>query len=385
MELTNKLSAIGDAIRKKTGKSELLTLDAMPGEIASIETGGGGSIEVEPIVLTGACNYACAGAIASKYIELFGSTVSTKDIFNAYNMFMSYSLEKIPFDINIKSTQTNVNIGEIFSNATKLKVLPKINNYTFYDTMGMFQSCQNLREIPQDYFDNWDFSIAENATQSYIHYHSRMFNGCYSLRKLPLDWVKHMNPAINTTSALYYSGFNGCYALDELINIPIPYTADWISDGFGYMVNSCYRLRNLTFETNKDGSPLVKNWKSQRIDLATSIGYSGSGYQNTLILKYNSGITADKEVVDDATYQALKNDPDWFTCDINYSRYNHDSAVRTINTLPDTSAYLATAGGTNTIKFKGTAGALTDGGAINTLTEEEIAVATAKGWTVSLV
>ena len=46
---------------------------------------------------------------------------------------------------------------------------------------------------------------------------------------------------------------------------------------------------------------------------------------------------------------------------------------------------LATAGGTNTIKFKGDSGSATDGGAINTLTEEEIAVATAKGWTVSLV
>ena len=70
---------------------------------------------------------------------------------------------------------------------------------------------------------------------------------------------------------------------------------------------------------------------------------------------------------------------------INYSRYNHDSAVRTINSLPDTSAYLTANGGTNTIIFKGASGASTDGGAINTLTEEEIAVATAKGWTVSLV
>ena len=48
-------------------------------------------------------------------------------------------------------------------------------------------------------------------------------------------------------------------------------------------------------------------------------------------------------------------------------------------------AVKATAGGTNTIKFNGAAGSATDGGAINTLTEEEIAVATAKGWTVSLV
>ena len=41
MALTDKLSAIGSAIREKTGKSDLLTLDAMPAEIAAIETGGG--------------------------------------------------------------------------------------------------------------------------------------------------------------------------------------------------------------------------------------------------------------------------------------------------------------------------------------------------------
>ena len=39
----------------------------------------------------------------------------------------------------------------------------------------------------------------------------------------------------------------------------------------------------------------------------------------------------------------------------------------------------------NTIKFKNYSGALTDAGGTNNLTEEEIAVATAKGWTVTLV
>ena len=96
------------------------------------------------------------------------------------------------------------------------------------------------------------------------------------------------------------------------------------------------------------------------------------------ILDYNSGITADKEVKDAATYQALKNDADWWSKDINYSRYNHTSAVNTINSLP------ITTGTGNTIKFKGACGALTDGGAINTLTEEEIAVAAAKGWTITI-
>ena len=42
MALTDKLTAIADAIRGKTGKTDSLTLDAMPGEIEGIETGGGG-------------------------------------------------------------------------------------------------------------------------------------------------------------------------------------------------------------------------------------------------------------------------------------------------------------------------------------------------------
>ena len=41
MALTDKLTAIGNAIREKTGKSDLLTLDQMPTEIRSITTAQG--------------------------------------------------------------------------------------------------------------------------------------------------------------------------------------------------------------------------------------------------------------------------------------------------------------------------------------------------------
>jgi hypothetical protein len=44
MALTDKLTAVADAIRGKTGKTEPLTLDQMPGEIAGIVAGGGGLI-----------------------------------------------------------------------------------------------------------------------------------------------------------------------------------------------------------------------------------------------------------------------------------------------------------------------------------------------------
>lgn len=46
MALTDKLTAIGNAIREKTGETELLSLDGMAAAIAAIEAGGGGNIRV---------------------------------------------------------------------------------------------------------------------------------------------------------------------------------------------------------------------------------------------------------------------------------------------------------------------------------------------------
>lgn len=42
MSVNSKMTAIADAIRGKTGKTDSLTLDQMATEIATIETGGGG-------------------------------------------------------------------------------------------------------------------------------------------------------------------------------------------------------------------------------------------------------------------------------------------------------------------------------------------------------
>ena len=47
MALTEKLTAIADAIRAKTGNSGSLTLDQMPGEIAGIQAGGGADLSYD--------------------------------------------------------------------------------------------------------------------------------------------------------------------------------------------------------------------------------------------------------------------------------------------------------------------------------------------------
>ena len=370
------LSAIGDSIREKTGKTGLIAPGDMPAEIDAITTGGG---EVEPIVLTGDCSYRCAGSIASAYIELYGNTISTDGITNANSMFKDFSLTKIPFEINFKSSHS---LEYFAQNATKLTELPKVNNAKPSSLNSCFYGAESIRQIPDDYFDNWDFSYIANLTNAYNGSASNMFARCISLRRFPVGFLKNMNPYISQTYAYISSFCSYCYSLDELLNLSVPCTkGSWTSNALAYTVNNCYRLKNFTFEI-PDGQPAVVQWKNQTFDLSKFVGYvQNVGY----ILDSNSGITADKEVTDDTTYQALKDDPDWWTTDIAYSRYNHDSAVATINSLPDTSAYLATAGGTNAIIFKGSSGSATDGGAINTLTEEEIAVAAAKGWTVTLV
>ena len=377
---------IGDAIREKTGKTDLIAPGDMPDEIMAIETGGGGGdLPEEAFKFTGNCNYMFADDKWKWFIEQYGNKITTEGITNASYMFQNITYERIPFEINMADNTTSLNF--LFQNATKLKELPKINlnitktpanKYSFVNMSYMIYNAPCLREIPEDYFTSfapaeyWETRKTFQADGT-----GNMFYGLYSLRKLP-NITPFVSYGTSPYNSMYSSMFQKCFVLDEITNLliePGPYT----SNCFANIVYNCCRLKEFTFATQDDGTPYTTNWKNQVIDF-TWIGTSSDLNASRDIVRYNSGITSDKKVIDDATYQALKNDPDWFTQMLVYSRYNHDSAVNTINSLPDTSAY-----GTNTIKFTGDAGKLTDGGAINTMTEEEIAVATAKGWTVSLV
>lgn len=340
------------------------------------------TIPDEALNLTGECQYRFAYGSNDWLINTAGDKITTKDIRNANYMFQNSKVKSIPFEINLKD---NTLIGSsMFEDCVNLKEMPQVNvvitdskevNYTF-------RGCYRMREIPEWFIDYLEQSYNYGNNNSFFGGPAEnVFQRCYSLRKIPDRAMKALGvngtPSSNYYTFAYSKPFSYCYCLDEILNMPCD-NITFTSNQFSSFFTGIYRAKNITFQTNEDGTPMIRNWKSQTIDLSSYIGY-GSALGD--YINYNSGITADKQVKDDATYQALKNDPDWFSLDINYSRYNHDSAVNTINSLPDCSA----SGGTNTIKFKGAAGALTDGGAINTLTEEEIAVATAKGWVVSFV
>lgn len=336
-------------------------------------------IPEEAFNITGDCMYRFSNGW-EWFIRDYGSKITTKDIRTATNMFKNLQVEKIPFDINCVS-KDYVDTAYLFSGCS-IKSVPKVVCKPS-STTYMFQGCGYLRNIPEDFNNGFDWSYIDSQTSAYSGSRSNMFYSCYSLRSIPMNFLEHGNPIINTSYAYFNGGFNECVSLDELVELPLPFTADYTSNLFNYSFIKCSRLKNLTFALDPDtNAPYVMRWKAQTIDLSQYVGYVDT-YGAGFVINYNSGITNDTLVYDDASYQALKDNPDYWTKVLKYSRYNHDSAVETINSLPDTSAYLATDGGTNTIKFKGDSGSATDGGAINTLTAEEIAVATAKGWTVT--
>ena len=356
------LTAIGDAIRGKTGKTELIDPANMSTEIASITTGGGGyEIPDEAFMLTGDCSYLAKGATWHWFFDLYKNKIQTKDITDMDSMFRQNqfnnqtwsNFDSFPFTFNIKDVSS-------FSGTfafLKLRECPKIRGSIKWSSNTTFLNMMN---------GNYTTSLDDLFTLEMMEGYSRLkvtsqyscpdiggfFSNLKYLTHIPEWWYKlKVNPESKAipykTYLPLYRVFNYCEKLSEALNLPVVVLNSGIgltSDQFIETFYSCYSLSRITFETNADGSPIVAQWKAQTIDLTSNVGCTGQS---------NNPLSA--------------------------SVYNHDSAVETINSLPDTSAYIASAGGTNTIKFRRDSGSATAGGAIGNLTEEEIAVATAKG------
>ena len=422
MALTDKLTAIGDAVRQKSGTTEKMTLDQMATAVNNLEINSAPNVEeisidkngtytptegvdgfnkvivnvpvdlgdlpADLLHLTGNQSYRFYGNNWNSFINKYGNQITTENITNLNSMFSNNNhLKNIPFALNMSKTN-KCSFYQAFESAQSLEHLPRISDCQVSNINSMCYFCMRLKEINID-FDNWDLSsIANDKYKTEGGWHT----GCESLRQIPMSYYNKMFQTKTIGKDSYYSVYvslaSGCYNIDEIIDMPVMVLDKYTSNAFQNTFNNSYRLKNFTFKVQEDGTPYsTSNWKSQVIDLS-AVGYAQiPSYEQRNSHLSNSGITIDKCIYDDATYQALKNDPDNYVCGYSteiprhYSRYDKASAIRTINSLPDVSG----SGGTNTIKFRGEAGLKTDNGAINTMTTEEIAVATAKGWTVSFV
>lgn len=370
------LAEIADSIRSKLNTDTQYKPKEMAAAIQEIKGGQEVNTEVARcLYFTGDARYLFANTQYDKLIESYGNLITTQDLTQTERMFYISEVKSIPFSINfapdVDYQWSDKNFSYMFWGCSKLEQLPQMRGNAAPSNLQHFcNSCHMLTgHISLDCF-NWELMNKDLE----LNKANSMFYHCNSLRSVSEDTLSKLYTK-GTANTYYqfahtYNMFAECYVLDEVIGLHPFIGSVFTSNAFVDTFKNCYRLKEVIFAPISS----TTNWKNQSIDL-TKIGYAG---MTKSILDYNSGITADKEVKDAATYNALKNDPDWFTLDINYARYNHNSAVNTINSLPDNGS-----GSGNTIKFKKGMGKLTDGGAVDNLTEEEIAVAVSKGWTVS--
>lgn len=413
------LSSIGNAIREKNGTTELIAPLDMGAAIAAIEAGGGGYMPTDEELTFNSWDGLFANGKHAWIVREFGNKFRFINTYNSASNAFSYYPYKV-FDANLLIDKSSIYIpmSSMFSDSEIEEITGSIRTpefsenttkytdgyYTCWNIYQMFDDCHKLRKINDNFIDT-EKVVTRASTSSNDNRYSSIFYDCYSLRELPkwifklLDKKDDGTPITLRGNEYGYSyNFMNCYALNKIENL-------WIFESLhdGSIINTsslfysafsnCGNLHKLTFKTNADGTPLVAKWNNVLIDLSQYVGYANGISQLT---SHNSGLTDEGQVMD-LSKQPYKDDTinDYFTYGnqkLMYAKYGHMEAVETINSLPDTSAV----GGTNTIKFKGAQGQYTDylrgrtddttfDSSINTLTEAEIAVAAAKGWTVTLV
>lgn len=379
------LTAIGDAIRGKEGTSELIPTTSMASRITAIPTGGGGGdyFTDDDLTTTGVMVNSWCGKVSQKIMDTEGTRLKFNNITQ-----VNYCFGELRQGVNLQHYVLNLNNATLdgaFANSNA-GYLPELRGSVGWIQGCMFQNCNYLKALPVG-LSTLDFSGHTNAPIGC----SQMFNGCHSLKSIPQGILpKFLTSA--TYEPLYYWGWYNCYVLSDLYDIPVWAELD-MSNYFDNAFNDCHRLKTIKFETNADGTPKTARWSEQFIDLTQYVGYVESG-MDYRITAYNSGITTDSKVSDATSYEKNKDHPYYWASTIGYSRYNGESAMETIRSLPDTSEFLSEVGGSNVIKFALHSGEDTGDGfnysisvvltGLSDLTSEDlIALASSKGWTVA--
>lgn len=392
---------IANAIRRKSGKEDRFTVADMSMAIKELPEGG---LPEETLNITGRCDTRFANNHFAWFLNMYADRINTSNI-GRINSGFEYSTDliELPMDINFDRSLSDIRCEYLFHGCTNLVLAPRLRNGFISNIRSIFSGCSKLEEIPNP--ENCVFTNLNNSTGDVS---CNAFYSCNKLLHLPQSFVENMYTSSTSVSTMWtYNAFINCYNNMEAINLPwiTKSTSAITSNAFSNTFTNNYRLSRLTFKKNGT-NPVTIKAKTQTIDLTTA-GYdtqtanfltSKSSYDKNVCCTSDGALYTTIADVQ-AKYDALKTDEYWCAGTGNsvtydgasrnlallFSRYNHDSAVETIDSLPDASAYLATTSGTNTVKFKNYSGALTDGGGINDLTTEEIAVAAAKGWTVSIV
>lgn len=406
------LTSIADAIRAKTGDSGTMTPSQMVTAIGNITSGGSGDempnlITIEPSYWS----YYTSGQswqtihrndwLLQNHLDKIkfqtSQAVPGLDYF-LYNNSIQADYSQVEVEANFPSSMIRTFAGSSLIKPPRLVVTGN-NNVNVSRMTELFYDCNYMTEIPNNFWDNklMFFTLADwtptNSTETYRFI--RLFAQCYELESIPdnfwgIQFEQCSNFSDNQYSGPYCYMFDQCKSLGQINGLGVTHVAGSNSrttaDMFNHMLSACYRLKDFTFYA-PNNTPRVARWADQTLDL-TGIGYVPQLWMLSLPSNahyYPSDSNSsdgykDFVIYDQSTYNQRKNMQETLAIGKAWSRYNHDSMVRTINSLPDTSAT-----GTNIIQFASGQGSSTDAGGPENLTQAEIAVATAKGWQVQIV
>lgn len=228
MALINKLTAIGDAIRAKTGSSNKLTLDQMASEISNISTGGG---EVPSFHFTGRQMQGLFIDGRLSQLHTIGYTTSDiTDLSETYNSIVDNTIntpiinmkKTANYSLDCNSAFTNADLGTVNINfegvAPRIKATAMFNQYKGKNInfigvpniecspngspTAMFSGASNLKEIPQLNFVRYGSGNPLSFTY--------LFNDCINLKhrddEIIIDYADFYNNNFTMVdcSSLFY-------------------------------------------------------------------------------------------------------------------------------------------------------------------------------------
>ena len=169
MALIEKLENIGNAIRTKTGKTDLLTLDEMVTEIGNIETGGSGDVS-EYFNTEVTTNTTGAQGILDRVVKKLPNLIIGSNVTSMASAFAYYQGDVIP-NITFLSNKVT-NFSSCFVNCSNITTIPQIDTSNGTNFSVMFSGCSKLTEVPL-------INTSKGTT------FNSMFTGCVSLETIP--------------------------------------------------------------------------------------------------------------------------------------------------------------------------------------------------------
>ena len=211
------LTAIGDAIRAKTGNTELIAPENMPTEIENIQSGSSELADAYYAMLSCLTTVKFQNSTELEWVP----PIDTSKITNFSQIFSECkNLKRIDF-INASN---GTSFSSMFYGCTSLTTIPQLDTSKGTNFTYMFQLCASLTSVPQlDTSKGTSFSL--------------MFQGCTSLTSVPQLDVSNGTEFIKM--------FSSCASLTS---VPQLDTSNGTS--FANMFSYCPKLANISFVNN---------------------------------------------------------------------------------------------------------------------------------------